>query len=426
MGQSNRAVLLALAVLVAAFGTGLVQLFRLGIEEGEIYPAYSSFRSDPLGARALYGALAALPGVTARRNLDPILLIGPGPGKLLLIAGADLSKDPENVIRALETFVASGGRLVIAFYPLSENPDLEEGETPTKSPPVAKDKKPAKGKFAPPKPKAPPLEPGEEKMVSIEERWGFAYGFAPLPGSTACECSDTKPADRDTAMRQTGPDALPVSLPWHSALFFYKYDPRWQTLYARSSNRPVLIQRPWGRGSLVLVSDSYLFSNEAMRRDRKPEWLSWVIGPATEVIFDEFHLGVEKPSSLMTLLRGYRLDRVILAFALVAGLFVWRNAGSLTPRRDPAVTDAPDRGRDSSAGLVNLLRRSIPARNLLAVCLQEWRRSGAADLKKPGSRQARVQAIVAREQKLPLTRRDPVAAYRQISKILAEKDGNHE
>ena len=42
----------------AVFVFGLVRLFELRFEVGDVYPAYSSLRSDPLGAMALeMGAL---------------------------------------------------------------------------------------------------------------------------------------------------------------------------------------------------------------------------------------------------------------------------------------------------------------------------------------------------------------------------------
>ena len=36
--------------------------------QGDVFPAYSSLRADPLGAKALYQALELLPGVSAQRH----------------------------------------------------------------------------------------------------------------------------------------------------------------------------------------------------------------------------------------------------------------------------------------------------------------------------------------------------------------------
>ena len=48
--------LLALAV-AALFVAGLIQLFLLRFKAGDVYPAYSSLRSDPLGTQVLFESL---------------------------------------------------------------------------------------------------------------------------------------------------------------------------------------------------------------------------------------------------------------------------------------------------------------------------------------------------------------------------------
>ena len=41
-------------LLVLALGYGLLHLFALRFAQGDVYPPYSSLRSDPLGKKALY------------------------------------------------------------------------------------------------------------------------------------------------------------------------------------------------------------------------------------------------------------------------------------------------------------------------------------------------------------------------------------
>src|SRR5437867_7642931 len=57
-------------VLAAAFVYGLTQLFKLRFEAGDIYPAYSSLRTDPLGAKALYDSFDRL--FHTERNFRPM------------------------------------------------------------------------------------------------------------------------------------------------------------------------------------------------------------------------------------------------------------------------------------------------------------------------------------------------------------------
>ena len=60
--------LFLLLVCAAAFTFGLVRLFQLRFEVGDVYPAYSTLRSDPLGTMAFYESLGKVPGFSSRRD----------------------------------------------------------------------------------------------------------------------------------------------------------------------------------------------------------------------------------------------------------------------------------------------------------------------------------------------------------------------
>ena len=53
---------MALGLVLAVFVAGLILLFRLRLGQGDVFPAYSSLRADPLGTLALHDSLAQLPG----------------------------------------------------------------------------------------------------------------------------------------------------------------------------------------------------------------------------------------------------------------------------------------------------------------------------------------------------------------------------
>lgn len=100
-------------------------LFELRFESGDNYPAYSTLRADPLGARALYDSLAALPDVTASRNLRPLCELNEGAGATLCYLGVDpgeLGYFVGDEARHLESFLVSGGRLVLSLEPLTRKP----------------------------------------------------------------------------------------------------------------------------------------------------------------------------------------------------------------------------------------------------------------------------------------------------------------
>jgi hypothetical protein len=118
---------------------------------------------------------------------------------------------------------------------------------------------------------------------------------------------------------------LPSSLPWHSTLVFEPQDPAWRILYTRAE-KPVLIERSYGKGSIVLSSDSFFLSNEAMKRERYPQLLSWLCGPHRKIVFDETHLGVSKSPGIATLLRKYGLAPFFISLIVLALLAIWKQA----------------------------------------------------------------------------------------------------
>src|SRR5579872_5929031 len=119
MMRPNKVILtvagIALAVLLV---WGLEQAAIAPLQTGEIYPFFSSLRSDPLGAKALYESLAALPGIDVERlykqratleSRDAMLVLGVEPVAWSALAARDLAE--------YEKLVQNGGRLVIAFLP---------------------------------------------------------------------------------------------------------------------------------------------------------------------------------------------------------------------------------------------------------------------------------------------------------------------
>src|SRR6185436_18671942 len=142
---------------------------------------------------------------------------------------------------------------------------------------------------------------------------------------------------------------------------------------------PVVIERRLGPGHIVLCSDSYFASNEALRRERHPDLLAWVIGARGRVAFDETHLGVMERPGAATLAWKYRLHGLIAGILLLAALFVWKNSVSFVPPYDEAGEASGElvTGKDSASGFVNLLRRSISERDLLGICFDEWKKSFA-------------------------------------------------
>src|SRR5687767_5742404 len=64
---------LVLGFLIAlGFVWGVLHLFGLEFAKGDVYPEYSSLRSDPAGAKLLYESLGRMHGLEASRNYLPL------------------------------------------------------------------------------------------------------------------------------------------------------------------------------------------------------------------------------------------------------------------------------------------------------------------------------------------------------------------
>ena len=335
-----------------AFLYGIAHLFALRFEAGDVFPPYSTLRGDPLGAKIFYESLRALPDIGVERNEKPLARFPAADATTLFYLGAKPIFWAESEVVALENLVAKGGRLVLTFYPQEKAPG-------TTSSMRAPEKSPAKENSASPAP-----EERIEKILDqgeLAKRWQFQVGSK--EGSLDAE-----------AKNQIG-SLLEPAIRWHSALYFQAVAEPWRVVYA-IDGRAVIIERSSGAGTVVLASDSYFISNEAMRADRKPALLAWLAGESRRFVFDETHHHIFEQPGIATLLRKYRLHGLIAGLLVLIGLFVWKSAASFLPR-DRASEGAGEviAGRDAYSGFTNLLRRGVRPRELLRVCLAEWRRS---------------------------------------------------
>ena len=413
----KRLPLILLLVAAAAFGFGLLHLFQLRFEAGDVYPKYSSLRADPLGTKAFYESLHRL--LSVRRNFQASLKLGEGRDTTLFVLGLEpreLRADPEE-LKQLEGFVADGGRMVIALFPHFQKPTVSwyERARPSKgtnTPPAKTGQKPSRPtRKVPFKGEDDSVEPGQ---ILLGERWKFdvTHGVAP---------KDEKGVYEPVIVQRKGAAPLPESLEWHSAVWFDKPDSAWRVIYAREKDRAVAMERPLGSGSIVLLTDSFHFSNESLRWGRQAGLLAWLVGPNRRVIFDEAHLGVAEDPGVATLARQYRLHGVFVALLMLAALFIWKNSASfMPPYADELARESGDPvlGKESAAGFVNLLRRNIRASEVLPTCLAEWKKSCGRAV--TAGKLQQVEAVIEAETNSPPGKRKPVIAYRTISGILAK------
>lgn len=414
---------LVLAGCAIGLLVGLVKLFNLRMEAGDIYPPYSSLRADPLGAMAFYESLERLPAVSIARDYRPVNELPAPRGTTYLHVGAeaaDWELLPEELQNQIESFTSGGGRLVVTFSPQTSRPFTDRNDD-TKNRPNPADRKKGKSKRGAERaqpsqndPEHPGKKPPRKLLV---DRSGLGLGFKALPPG---EATAFEPV---SVVRQTE-QPLPETLQWHSGTIFTNLGPSWRTIYARGTN-PVVIELPVGKGSLVMASDSYFLSNEALMKDRHSDLLTWLVGQNAHVVFDEAHLGIVEQEGVATLIRSYRLQWLAGSLVILAALFVWKSAASLLPHQTPEVRTPYVVGKESSAGFVNLLRRNLAARDLLGTCLAEWKREFAQPGAAGVAKATRAQAVLDEANARPPRQRNLLVTYRALCAVLGGPSTRH-
>lgn len=399
------ALMMAFVLIVGAFLLFMGRLFVWRFSVGDMYPPYSSLRTDPLGAKAFYDSLARLPALQVDRHLRSAKRLPAGESKSLFrlgVATDDLILEREEA-EGLEAFVRSGGRLILALNANS----FERSASSFSSAPSTNG---AAGSSGPVPARAVVLP----TQLDLRARWGFSTGT-----------QWTQDADRQRShLVATGAVArLPfTAVAWRSWGTLTPGHTDWQPVLIQNGSA-VVLQRSFGLGTLVISADSYPFSNEALRANPAPEFLSWITGQSHDVRFDETHFGIQEAPGAASLVRRYRLQLPLVTLGIIAILVLWRGASPFYPRPE----DAKDRqtiiqGRSLSGGFVGLLRRHVRPVDLLPLCLEEWKASRFGGRSVSAPRLARVQEIVERENRSSSHKRDPVRIYREIVDVLSHSE----
>ena len=399
---------LPVTVLIACgalfFGTFFL-LLKGRFARGDVYPPSSSLRSDPLGTMIFFESLQALPGIQVVRDHSAVNRLPDGKNTTYLHFAAsshDWESVPAATYRLIDRFLLEGGRLVISLSP--EYSDVRErrkksGETDKKE----------EEKNAPATEDTEEEEPKEDDgFVSLQKKWGLI--FLQVPGQ-----SD---GNGEFQVSNVSMPELPRELKWHGETILQKPGPAWKIVY-ESKKGAVMAEMKRGPGSVLVATDSFFVSNEALVRDRQPALLSWLVGPSDHVVFDEAHLGIMESPGVAALVRKYRLHGGVAALLVLAVLFIWKSSSSFVPRK--ATAEAADNlitGRNAAAGFTGLLRRNISKDQIFDVCVQEWRKSYGHTAKFTPREKSAMEEIVQQETARPARERDPSATYQRIRAVL--------
>jgi hypothetical protein len=423
MSRSNFILPIVAFVGLTLFFLALGRILLLRYERGDIYPAYSTLRADPLGARAYFESLDSIKGYSPRRGFNFLhqeLEEHPATMFYLGFDAEELSSFTKEEVAQLDAYVRQGGRVVLTLSPEeSDTVTMTSEQRKKKAEKDARKSTPDKKDSDAPTDKAEELSDGPqtaqekyereelqkekedyEKYVepnpppssfhyhrSLAALWGFGWdnhhdAVQKKITSRAATDADTH-TEEDPELKKPdvfafygGEEHLESQVPWKSALYFVRLESDWQPLYY-AKTQPVLIRRSWGKGEIIVATDSYFLSNEALRNSRTPLLLTYLAGPANVLVFDETHLGTQQQEGVMFLMNRFRLEGYLYGALAVMLLFLWRNSCPLVPPqvRSHRVLGGTVSGMDSRSGLVNLLRRNIGMSEILSASFAEWKRS---------------------------------------------------
>jgi len=386
-------------VLGTGFALAGLWLLLLGFEVGEVYPPYSSLRADADGTEVLYEAVERVGSIRAERNYLPLAQTRLTPKTTLVLAGVtptsweSMTKTDASALRAI---VEKGTRVVLAFDSSTRRPKFQDRKQPEPKT----------------KPKTRRAEKRPEKRVA-EEAFGLRFrpdDRTPLPK----EAEAGEPPSKAHGAEGT---ALPQTIPWPRRSRLEAMDSSWEVLLTLDGGNAVALARHLGEGRLIVLADSYLLTNEAMWKTRQTAFLIWLMDGAAKVVFDESHLGVSDQPGLTNLVARYRLHGVLVAVLFVFALFVWRNSCPLVPLSARPLDDRQAGPAESGTGLAALVRRSIPENRILALAVQEWRKTSRVD----EDTFAQIEKMAVQAGSESVLKRDLVQAYGQIQDELSRR-----
>mgnify|MGYP005844523247 CR=1 FL=1 len=408
MDNRRFSIALFLLALLALIG-GLAWLINLRFESGRAYALRSSLRSDPLGSKALHDAYAQLPGLKVERNFTPLVqlpALSPEAALLMLNTSGWQMHRLADFDRIVD-FVEDGGQLIIALNP--DQVAYAHLEDDTANPDDTD-------------PDADSEETNEKPERSIhtrrsgEENEVFWAGLALQRGKHA-----GGEAERASATAAN----LPEQIPWRAGGILVEFDDAvWSPVY-QIEEAVVAAQRAIGEGRVIVMTDDYLFSNEALLQHRYPQLLAWVLGDQRKLIFEETHLGVSERTGVATLMRRYGLEGFAIAFAGLMTLVVWRGASPLLPPFGGRARDAVIRSEHSlEAGLSDLIGRSVPTKSMPRLAFEAWKQSFVhteAQRRFYAETLHEIETLLQAQEKLAPRHRKPAETHLKIKSIINRK-----
>lgn len=108
--------IIILVILFAGFTAGAMYLFGVQFAAGDVYPEYSSLRTDQKGTKLLFDSLTRVPGVTATRNYLPLDVLNENAAAVFLL-GIDAHSfgEDDDTLQRIERLARRGHRVIVAM-----------------------------------------------------------------------------------------------------------------------------------------------------------------------------------------------------------------------------------------------------------------------------------------------------------------------
>jgi hypothetical protein len=267
MLKSRNILLALLALCLAGFGLGIVRLFQMRFDAGDIYPPYSSLRTDPLGVKAFYEGLQNLPGLSVSRFFQSNSKLQGGPRRVLFVLGTtreDLEFMPPDDAQTLQSFVFSGGRVVISLWPFADR-EQDDGLLFTNAAPRPLPPTNAPRSSAVRRPRSRGDTNSDPSLIPEDVSFLAKNGLGVKYDDLAID--EHGLSHTEWAAPVHAAPGLPSRISWHSGAYFDILDTNCQTLYQRKRH-PVIRTLLW-RG-IPGALHRFLFSEQRSPPPRAP------------------------------------------------------------------------------------------------------------------------------------------------------------
>ncbi|MCP4269549.1 MAG: hypothetical protein GY777_28925 [Candidatus Brocadiaceae bacterium] len=395
-------VFLGLVIIVILFLTGITIIFNLQYDKSNNLPRYSSLRADPLGTKIIFESLSNLSDLNVQRNFKSYYQLPTNYKYTFFFLGSTVDSFFNNInkndFEKLHGLLEKGNRLVFALTPDKNSYSARKtrkGEEGEKEKVVDEDDEVKD-------------EGIKESKDFLKKNWDICFS----------ETSDKSQDNHKKLLLSIVPDSC--NIPWNSNIHF-EIGEEWSTIL-KDNNKNLIVERAVGNGSLVFLSDSYLLSNEAMFNDRYSWFLSWLIGNNKNIIFDEVHLGIAHKTKVIELAKRYKLHGFFFGLIILAVLYIWKNFSFFIPNEQSSKEKKNiTLGKDTSAGFVQLLERSISKEDISKICKNEWLKTDSVKRDLSQGKLDRINAVIELEGNLPGKERNPIKTYSKIRKIILER-----